>query len=196
MIKKRPHIIVIAGPNGAGKSTTAPALLKGTLGVTEFVNADIIAQGLSAFKPEGASFRAGRVMLERIHYLANERVDFAFETTLASRSFASWLANLKKTGYIFHLVFLWLPSQEFAIARVAERVRMGGHNVPEEIIRRRYAKGISNFFRLYRPLADTWRLYNNSDPSGPRLVSSGEANAEEKVFEQEIWRIIKGEYNE
>jgi len=89
MSEKNPHVIVIAGPNGAGKSTTAPVLLKGTLGVTEFVNADVIAQGLSAFQPESAAFHAGRVMLERLHYLAKERVDFAFETTLASRSFAT-----------------------------------------------------------------------------------------------------------
>ena len=94
MTTKRPHLIVIAGPNGAGKSTTAPSLLKGTLKVTEFVNADLIAQGLSGFKPEGAVFHAGRVMLERIHYLAKKRVDFAFETTLASKTFSRFLACL------------------------------------------------------------------------------------------------------
>jgi len=115
-----PHVIVIAGPNGAGKSTTAPAILKGTLGVTEFVNADTIAAGLSAFNPEKAAFQAGRE-------------DFAFETTLASKTFAHWIQNLKLSGYTFHLFYLWLPSPDFAIARVAERVRMGGHCVPEEI---------------------------------------------------------------
>src|SRR3990167_2542789 len=109
MTAKRPHLIVIAGPNGAGKSTTAPSLLKGTLKVTEFVNADLIAQGLSGFQPEGAVFHAVRVMLERIHYLAKKGVDFAFETTLASRTFAPWINDLRKTGYDFHLVFLWLP---------------------------------------------------------------------------------------
>src|SRR3989338_4414408 len=154
MTAKRPHLIVIAGPNGAGKSTTAPSLLKGTLKVTEFVNAELIAQGLSGFKPEGAVFHAGRVMLERIHYLAKKRTDFAFETTLASKTFAPWIKNLRKTGYDFHLVFLWLPSENFAVARVAERIRMGGHDVPEETIRRRYHAGIKNFFRLYKPLAD------------------------------------------
>jgi len=112
-------------------------LLNGTLGVTEFVNADVIAQGLSAFQPERAAFHAGRVMLKRLHYLAKERVDFAFETTLASSSFAPWIAKLKQSGYTFHLVFLWLPSADFAVARVAERVRMGGHDVPEETIRKR-----------------------------------------------------------
>lgn len=192
MSEKNPHVIVIAGPNGAGKSTTAPMLLKGTLGVTEFVNADVIAQGLSAFQPESAAFHAGRVMLERLHYLANERVDFAFETTLASRSFAPWIAKLKQSGYTFHLVFLWLPSADFAVARVAERVRMGGHDVPEEIIRRRYNKGIENFFRLYRPLSVTWRLYDNSEPSWPRIVADGRGDASETIYDPTTWSLIRG----
>src|SRR3970040_3036974 len=113
MAKQHQHIIIIAGPNVAGKSTTAPSLLQGTLGVKEFVNADVIAQGLSAFQPETAAFHAGRIMLERLHYLAKERVDFAFETTLASRSFAPWIAKLEQSGYTFHMVFLWVVGGEF-----------------------------------------------------------------------------------
>ncbi len=159
MSEKNPHVIVIAGPNGAGKSTTAPMLLKGTLGVTEFVNADVIAQGLSAFQPESAAFHAGRVMLERLHFLAKERVDFAFETTLASRSFPLDCKTEAKRVY-FPPGFPVAPNADFAVARVAERVRMGGHDVPEETIRRRYNKGIENFFRLYQPLTDTWRMYD------------------------------------
>lgn len=190
MGKQQPHIIVIAGPNGSGKSTTAPSLLKGALGVTEFVNADVIATGLSAFYPEGVALHAGRIMLERIRLLAKERVNFAFETTLASRTFAPWIKELKQTGYIFHLVFLWLPSEEFAIARVAERVSMGGHNVPEETIRRRYNKGVNNFFRLYMPIADTWRLYDNSCPSVPELIATGE-KAGEKVYATNLWNGMR-----
>ncbi|MBD3562297.1 AAA family ATPase, partial [Planktothrix sp. FACHB-1355] len=133
-----PNLIVIAGPNGAGKSTVAPILLQETLGVNEFVNADAIAQGLSAFAPEAVAFQAGRIMLERLQQLANQRANFAFETTLASRTFAPWIANLRQAGYVFYLLFLWLPSPEVAIARVQQRVREGGHNVPEETIRRRY----------------------------------------------------------
>lgn len=196
MTEQRPHIIVIGGPNGAGKSTTAPALLKGTLGVAEFVNADTIAEGLSAFQPEGAAFHAGRVMLERIRFLAKERVDFAFETTLASRTFVPWIKELKQTGYIFHLVFLWLPNEEFAMARVAERVHMGGHNVPEETIRRRYTKGMRNFFRLYKPLADTWRLYNNAYPSGPELIATGGEKTGEKVYNTDLWNMMREKYYE
>lgn len=193
MTSKRPHLIVIAGPNGAGKSTTAPSLLKGTLKVTEFVNADLIAQGLSGFKPEGAVFHAGRVMLERIHYLAKKRIDFAFETTLASKTFAPWITELRKTGYVFHLVFLWLPNEDFAVARVAERVRMGGHNVPEETVRRRYHAGIKNFFRLYKPLADFWRIYDNSDPEGPYLIASGSTSESDNIKNIEIWNIFMGQ---
>lgn len=193
MPTNRLNLIVIAGPNGAGKSTTASSLLKGTLEVPEFVNADLIAQGLSGFQPEGAVFHAGRVMLERIHYLAKKRVDFAFETTLASRTFVPWIAELLKTGYAFHLVFLWLPNEEFAVERVAERVRMGGHNVPEETIRRRYHVGIGNFFRLYRPLADTWFFYDNSG-SEPCLIAYGEKEQELLVNDSAIWHNIKKKY--
>jgi len=189
---QRQNLIVIGGPNGAGKSTTAPSLLKGTLKVTEFVNADLIAQGLSGFQPEGAVFHAGRVMLERIYYLAKKRVDFAFETTLASKTFAPWITDLRKTDYAFHLVFLWLPNEDFAIARVAERVRMGGHNVPEETIRRRYHAGLKNFFQLYKPLADLWRVYDNSDPAGPRLIASGSRSESDNIKDIEIWNMIMG----
>ena len=194
MLTKRLNLIVIAGPNGAGKSTTASSLLKGTLEVTEFVNADLIAQGLSGFQPEGAAFHAGRVMLERIHYLAKKRVNFAFETTLASRTFAPWITELLKTGYTFRLVFLWVPNEDFAIARVAERVRMGGHNVPEETIRRRYNAGIRNFFRLYRPFADTWFFYDNSGPWKPRLVAYGEKEQRLLVNDSLLWHNIEETY--
>ncbi|MBM2833850.1 MAG: hypothetical protein HW406_1011 [Candidatus Brocadiaceae bacterium] len=193
MTTKRPHLIVIAGPNGAGKSTTAPALLKDTLEVTEFVNADVIAQGLSAFKPEMTSFQAGRIMLERIHYLAKKRVNFSFETTLASKTFAPWITELRKTGYVFHLVFLWLPSGEFAINRVAERVRMGGHNVPEDTIRRRYHAGLRNFFNLYHPLADSWVFYNNS-VAKPTLIAYSDLEQRLIVTDSIIWYNIVKKY--
>jgi predicted ABC-type ATPase len=191
---KNPHLIIIAGPNGAGKSTTAPALLKGTLGVTEFVNADVIAQGLSAFNPDRAAFQAGRVMLERLQQLAAEGENFAFETTLASRTFAHWIEALKQTGYTFHLLFLWLPSPEFAIARVAERVRMGGHDVPEETIERRYYAGLKNFFKLYRPLADSWYFLDNSQVAQSILLASEDKQTGIYVNNAVVWEKIKGEY--
>jgi predicted ABC-type ATPase len=185
-----PQIVTIAGPNGAGKSTTAPFLLPETLGIREFVNADAIALGLSAFAPEKVAFTAGRIMLERLHQLADDRENFAFETTLATRSFAPWIANLRRNGYLFHLIFLWLPSPELAIARVQQRVRRGGHHVPEETIRRRYDVGLRNFFKLYRPLTDSWRFYDNSNTAAYRLIAFGVNDFEPAVYDSQAWENI------
>ncbi len=186
MTETRPSIVILAGPNGAGKSTVAPALLRGALAVNEFVNADVIASGLSAFDPDSAAIAAGRVMLARIRELASQRVNFAFETTLASRSFAPWLRQLVTSGYSAHLVFLWLPSADFAVDRVAERVRTGGHNVPPETVRRRYAAGLRNFFQLYQPLVSGWVLYDSSGPV-PRAVAEGLASHPPTVYDRDIW---------
>lgn len=185
-----PHLILIAGPNGAGKSTSAPGILRGALAVSQFVNADTIALGLSGFAPERAAIQAGRVMLTRLHQLAEEGDDFAFETTLASRSFATWIAKLKTRDYRFHLVFLTLPSADIAIARVAERVRMGGHDVPASTIQRRFVSGIRNFFDLYQPMADTWRVYNTSDTT-PRPIASGCGLVIESLTDQVLWNHLQ-----
>lgn len=130
-----PLVVVLAGPNGAGKSTSAAHLLRGALAVDEFVNADTIAQGLSAYRPESAAVTAGCVMLDRLRLIARERRDFAFETTLAGRGHARWLQDLRAAGYRAHLIFLALSAAELAVARVAERVRQGGHDVPEVVVR-------------------------------------------------------------
>src|SRR5436305_9828452 len=145
-----PLVIAVAGPNGAGKTTLAPFLLRDHFGLLEYVNADTIALGLSAFQPEGAAFEAARVMLKRLHDLADARSDFAFETTLATRSYATWINKLKRKGYSFHLIFLWLRSHELALERVKKRVLSGGHDVPEAVVRRRYARGVRNFFESYQ----------------------------------------------
>lgn len=139
-----PNVIVISGANGAGKSTLAPYLLRDAFGIVEYVNADTIAQGLSAFAPENAAFEAGRIMLRRLNELASTQIDFSFETTLATRFYARWLKDLQSKQYNFHLVYLWLKNSELAIERVRERVRMGGHNIPEDVIKRRYARGWRN----------------------------------------------------
>lgn len=188
-----PHVVVLGGPNGAGKSTTAPRLLVGALHVAEFVNADLIAQGLSGFRPEGAAIEAGRVMLRRLYQLATQRVNFAFETTMASRAFVPWLTRLRDQGYAVHLVYLWLPSVDLAIARVAQRVLMGGHPVPEETIRRRFRAGLRNFLNLYRPLATTWLLYDNSLALAPRLIAEGRASAEPRIADFPAWQSIHSE---
>ena len=136
------------------KTTLAPFLLRDTLKLREYVNADPIALGLSGFDPGSVAFEAGRVMLKRLHELASQKRTFAFETTLAARHYAAWIKSLRSAGYSFQLIFLWLRSPELAINRVQERVRSGGHNVPENIIRRRYEIGLKNFWKLYQPLAD------------------------------------------
>ncbi len=188
-----PSLVPLAGPNGAGKSTAGPALLKDTLGITEFVNADLIAQGISPFAPEAAAVTAGRVMLARLRELARRRVTFAFETTLSGRAYARWIADLRLSGYEFHLLFLWLRTPELAIQRVADRVRQGGHHVPDEVVRRRYNRGLRNFLRLYRPLATTWRLYDNSRSFTPRLVAAGGEGQESEVHDRTNWNAITGE---
>jgi predicted ABC-type ATPase len=186
-----PDVIVIAGPNGAGKSTLAPALLRDTLNVLEYVNADTIAEGLSAFAPEDASFDAGRVMLGRLRELADDNKSFAFETTLASRFYASWLKDLSTShAYRVTIVFLWLRSVDLAIARVSARVKLGGHSIPEETIRRRYERGAKNFFDLYQPVAHSWRVFNAGTSPASELARYTEAEGE-TVYDSELWKAIK-----
>ena len=188
----RPSVVVLAGPNGAGKSTAAPALLHGALQVDEFVNADTIARGLSAFNPESAAIAAGRVMLARLDALAAGRATFAFETTLASRSFAPWLKKLAESGYAVHLLFLWLSSPELAIERVADRVASGGHDIPAEVVRRRYRAGLRNFFTLYRSLA-MWRFYDLSGET-PRAIGKRLASGGDLIYDEIMWARLSAHY--
>jgi predicted ABC-type ATPase len=194
--QSKPKVVVIAGPNGAGKSTLAPALLRDTFGLMEYVNADTIAQGLSAFQPETAAFEAGRVMLKRLHNLSLQRVTFAFESTLAGRAHAAWISRACQQGYEFHLLFLWLKSPELAVKRVLGRVRMGGHNIPEDTIRRRYRSGLNNFFRLYRPLTTTWTFYDNSAYHDPLLIATGRSKVVEALYQSDLWTNICENANE
>lgn len=158
----QPTAYVIAGPNGAGKTTFATEFLPDFVNCREFLNADLIAAGLSPFAPESQNIRAGRLLLERLHELREQQKDFGFETTLSGRSYAHLLQQMREEGYRIVLFFLWLPSADLAISRVANRVRQGGHSVPENDIRRRYLTGQRNLFRLYRPLVDAWWLYDSS----------------------------------
>lgn len=168
-----PKILIIAGPNGAGKTTFAREFLPNEADCPQFVNADLIAAGLSPFNPDLAAVRAGRVMLQTIHALTRARESFAFETTLSGQGYAQHIPRWREAGYRVTIFFLSLPSAEMAIARVAERVRQGGHDVPEAVIRRRFASGLRNFESTYRPAVDAWVIYDNSG-NEPRLVDWGE----------------------
>ena len=164
-----PNVVILAGANGAGKTSAAPVLLRDELRVSEFVNADVIARGLSGFDPDLVAVEAGRVMLRRLEELVAARADFAFETTLSGGAFLSSLARWRAVGYTVHIIYLWLPSADLAINRVHQRHSRGGHSVPDDVVRRRHARGLSNFANSYRSAADSWQLYDNTNP--PNLIA-------------------------
>lgn len=186
MVETIPQVVVIAGPNGAGKTTLAPFLLRDTLGLLEYVNADPIAHGLSGFDPASVALQAGRVMLNRLHELAEQRKTFAFETTLAAKHYAGWIKKLRDNGYAFQLMFLWLRSPDLAVQRVRARVRAGGHEVPEQVIRRRHAAGLTNFWEFYQPLADAWAVYDNSELE-ESLIAAGDREVPLLIYDKRSW---------
>ena len=167
------RIIIIAGPNGAGKTTFARSFLPAEAGLPRFINADLIAAGLAPFAPETAAVKAARLMLGEIDQCVRQGESFAFETTLSGVGYLRHIDQWKAQGYWVSLMFLRLPTVETAIARVAERVRHGGHDVPEEVIRRRFESGWSNFQQLYRPAVSDWALYDNTDCE-PVILEWGE----------------------
>jgi predicted ABC-type ATPase len=172
VIKKK-KIVIIAGPNGAGKTTFAREFLPNEGGCPIFVNADLIAAGISPFLPEKAVFQAGRLMIEEINRHALNGESFAFETTLSGKTYAQMIPAWQQMGYSIKLVFLYLPDVKIAVERVKYRVEQGGHNIPEKIIRRRYEKGWQNFQSLYKHLVDAWLLFDNAGIT-PRLLDEGE----------------------
>jgi predicted ABC-type ATPase len=169
----RPKIIIVAGPNGAGKTTFATEFLPREANCPEFINVDLIAAGLSPFRPESAALRAGRLMLQEIDARVRRGENFAFETTLAGRNYARRIPRWRAAGYDVKLIFLGLPSVDIAIARVAARVQMGGHDVPEPVIRRRFDKGLRNLRDLYSRLVTSWSIYDNTGDE-PKLIESGD----------------------
>lgn len=180
---------IIAGPNGAGKTTASFAILPEMFMCEEFVNADEIAAGLSPFHPEKVSIQAGRLMLERINTLLNAGATFAFETTLATKSYVNLIRRAHQLGYQVYLIFLALKSTDLAIQRVSTRVAEGGHHIPTEVIVRRFEHGLHNFFHRYVPVVDQWMLVDNSsDPF--RLIAHGD-DANSFVLEGQTWNLLK-----
>lgn len=195
-MSRTPRVAIISGPNGAGKSTVAPLLLEALFGIKFYVNADTIAQGLAGREPEAAALAAGRVMLKRLKELANERADFAFETTLASKSFAPFIRTLE--GYESTLLFLYLRTPELAVQRVAERVRAGGHLVSRNVTKRRYTAGLHNLFKLYMPVVDSWAIWDASFAGKTGLIAernktfSGDTTL--KIENPLLWQHLETTY--
>lgn len=170
---RQKRLFIIAGCNGAGKTTACFRMLPELLDCKEFVNADEIARGLSPFQPETVALEAGRIMLSRIHELIGRGEDFAFETTLATKSYLSFIRKAKQAGYFVSLVFFWLESPELAIERVKKRVTEGGHHIPEGVVRRRYQRGIENLFNLFFNEVDYLLIFDNTGPN-PELIAEKE----------------------
>ena len=186
-------LYIIAGCNGAGKTTASYTILPEILDCNEFVNADEIARGLSPFRPEKAGIQAGRLMLQRIKSLISKGQDFAFETTLSTKSYKNLVEDAKRNGYAVTLIFFYLSSQDLAVKRVETRVKEGGHNIPEKVIRRRYENGLNNFFNIFRPIVDEWLIIENSGE--PYKLIAQKKQSDEKVYIDKIWNQLKSKYD-
>ena len=183
------RLYIISGCNGAGKTTASYTLLPEVFQCKEFVNADEIAKGLSPFNPEGVAIDAGKVMLQRITDLLAREETFAIETTLASRTLSTLVAKAQANGYSVKLLFFWLSSTKLAVHRVAQRVREGGHNIPENVIKRRYVAGINNLFKIFIPIVDNWLIADNS--AVPRtLVAEGGMGLKTVIYDNQRYNDI------
>jgi predicted ABC-type ATPase len=187
---QRKNVYIIAGPNGAGKTTFATEFLpKKYAKCANFVNADLIASGLSPFSPRLVAIKAGKLVLEQIRDMANKGVDFAFETTLAGKSHIAFLKRLKEHRWYITIFFLWLPNSELALKRIKDRVAAGGHDVPSADVKRRFNRGLYNFFHYYLPLADSWLLFDSSF-----AISKPVARWQDDkmvIFDNEVFEKIK-----
>jgi predicted ABC-type ATPase len=183
------NLYIISGCNGAGKTTASFTVLPEMLNCKEFVNADEIAKGLSPFQPEKVGLEAGKIMLTRIKELVKQRIDFAFETTLSTKSYVQLIHAAQEQGYFITLVFFWLNSPELAVERVLSRVISGGHNIPLDIIYRRYKRGLINLSELYMPICDYWLIIDNSEPP-QKVIAEGFKNKNIKIHNQDIFEQI------
>ena len=189
------YLYIIAGCNGAGKTTASFTILPDILNCKEFVNADEIAKGLSPFQPEKVSFEAGRIMLKRINELLETNKNFAFETTLATKSYKSKITEAKNKNYTVTLLFFWLQNVDLAIERVKTRVLEGGHNIETEVIKRRYTNGIKNLFDIYLPIADEVMIFDNSEGKHD-LIAKKNLETEIDIFNEIKFNKLKKHYHE
>lgn len=193
-LRSSPNVYVIAGPNGAGKTTFARQFLPAYADCRNFINADLIAQGVSPFAPERAAIKAGRLMLEQIREFAQQNVDFGFETTLSGMSYLTMLRSLQADGYAVHLFYLWVPTVQLAVSRVRARVLRGGHDIATEVVRRRFSRSIGNFFTQYQELADSWIFFDNSGAT-PKIIAA-EKDGVLRIIQEELYRDLLSKYGE
>jgi predicted ABC-type ATPase len=186
---KKKNVYIIAGPNGSGKTTFAKQFLPDYVNCPNFVNSDLIAQGLSPFEPRAAAIKAGKLVLQQIDEYVRRGADFAFETTLSGKTYVNLIKELKAKNYAVHIFFLWIPTPELAISRIKDRVSQGGHNVPVEDVRRRFSRGIYNFFNLYEPLLDSWTLIDNSLEK--HVLIAKKQNSHIQIFNQHLYDLIR-----
>ena len=185
------NLFIISGCNGAGNTTASYTILPEILDCKEFVNADEIAKGLSPFQPEKVSIEAGRIMLNRIKELIESGENFAFETTLSTRSYTHTVKKAQEKGYNVVLLFFWLQRVELAIERVKERVKEGGHNIPTDVVKRRYKKGIYNLFELYLPVIDSVLIFDNSEGKHELIAEKIEGNQLTLLNQEKFIRLKK-----
>jgi predicted ABC-type ATPase len=185
-----PTLYIIAGCNGAGKTTASYTILPEMLNCKEFVNADSIALGISPFQPDKVAFEAGRVMLQRIDQLINDKVNFAFETTLSTKSYKETIKKARQKGYKIMLLYFWIDSPKLAIDRIKKRVEKGGHHIPDTIVKRRYKRGLENLFSIFIPLCDYWLIIDNRQLQ-PFNVADGNYKVEKSIYNAEIWQRIQ-----
>ena len=184
------NVYVIAGPNGAGKTTFAIKFLPEYVKCPHFINADLIARGLSPFSPGAAAIKAGKLVLEQIHQFADQGLDFAFETTLSGKLYLNLFKSLKNKGYKIHVFFLWIPDAGLAVSRIKSRVARGGHDVPVQDVLRRFGRSISNFFKLYQSLVDSWMLFDNTGIN-PVLIAQRKDSKIKIINEHSYNKIIE-----
>ncbi|MBI4845758.1 MAG: zeta toxin family protein [Candidatus Omnitrophica bacterium] len=182
------NVYIIAGPNGSGKTTFARTFLPEYAQCDRFINADLIALGLSPFSPQQVAIKSGKLVLEQIKEYLENGVDFGFETTMSGVTYLKYFNMLKAKGYKIHIFFLWIPSSQLAIARVKDRVAQGGHNVPIADIKRRFERSMEKFFKQYRVLADKWILFNNAEVK-PKIIAKKQ-NAHMDIIDEELFESI------
>lgn len=189
------NLYIIAGPNGAGKTTASYTILPEIFNCDEFVNADEIARGLSPFNPDEVAIQSGKMMIQRIKELLHEGKSFAIETTLATKSHVSLIEQARRSGYTITLLFLFLDSIELAIDRVGIRVKEGGHDIPKDVIERRYDRGLNHLFNRYLPIVDKWSIVNNSK-KGFKIIAWGAIDGTLFQEDKNVWQQLKTKYHD